>query len=53
MQNNSYRPLSILDLLQPAYTLNPYPLYHQLREQDPIYWDERFQGWVLDRKSVV
>ena len=53
MQNNSYRPLSILDLLQPAYTQNPYPLYHQLREQDPIYWDERFQSWVLTRHTDV
>jgi cytochrome P450 len=53
MQNNSASPLSILDLLQPRYIRDPYPLYRRLREHDPIYWDERFQSWVLTRHADV
>ena len=26
---------------------NPYPLYHQLRHQDPVHWCEPWNCWVL------
>ncbi|GHO88863.1 cytochrome P450 [Dictyobacter formicarum] len=53
MQQKSDSSLSILNLLQPEYTLNPYLLYHQLREHDPVYWDQRFQSWVVTRHADV
>jgi cytochrome P450 len=43
--------LSVADIIQ--HIENPYPLYHQLREADPVYWDERANSWVLTRYSDV
>ncbi|GHO44898.1 cytochrome P450 [Ktedonospora formicarum] len=46
--------LSLLQVSQERYQDNPYLLYHQLRELDPVYWDEQIQGWVLTRyKDVI
>lgn len=45
--------LSILNLLQSEYTRDPYSLYHRLREHDPLFWDERFQSWVLTRHADI
>jgi len=36
-------------LLDPATIANPYPVYHRLREEDPVHWDEELQTWVLTR----
>ena len=41
--------LSLADGLLPQYVTNPYELYRQLRENDPVYWDERANSWVLTR----
>jgi len=38
---------SLADALSPANIANPYPLYRQMREADPVYWDERINSWVL------
>ncbi len=32
---------------------NPYPLYRQLREQDPVHRSELLDGWVLTRHEDV
>ena len=32
---------------------NPYPLYHQLRSEDPVHWSERFRCWLLTRYPDV
>ncbi|HLI91609.1 MAG TPA: cytochrome P450, partial [Ktedonobacteraceae bacterium] len=53
MPEDETNTLSLMDVLQPEYTANPYPLYHRLREHDPIYWDERAEEWVLTRHSDV
>ena len=45
-QTNQTTP-SLADVLTPAYISNPYPLYRQIREVDPVYWDERIKSWVL------
>jgi cytochrome P450 PksS len=42
-----------LDLLSPQHVDNPYPLYRQLRENAPVYWSERLQGWLLTRADDV
>lgn len=28
---------------------NPYPIYHQLRENSPVFWHEGMKSWVLTR----
>jgi cytochrome P450 len=42
---------SVADIIQ--HLENPYPLYHQLRELDSVYWDERANSWVLTRYADV
>jgi cytochrome P450 len=44
---------SLIDMLNPEYVLNPYPLYHQLRSADPVYWDTGVNSWVLTRYTDV
>jgi cytochrome P450 len=43
--------LSVADIIQ--HLANPYLLYHQLRELDPVYWDQRANSWVLMRYADV
>jgi cytochrome P450 len=35
----------------PELMANPYPLYHRLREEDPVHWSEAMGGWLLTRYS--
>jgi len=37
----------------PETHANPYPRYHQLREQDPVHWSELMEAWVLTRYDDV
>ena len=37
----------------PEAQANPYPLYRQLREQDPVHRSELMDGWVLTRYDDV
>ena len=39
--------------LTPEVRANPYPLYRQLREQDPVHWSELMASWVLTRYDDV
>jgi cytochrome P450 len=32
---------------------DPYPIYHRLRENTPVYWDDALQAWVLTRYDDV
>src|SRR5271155_1749809 len=45
--------LSLCQLLDPAVLANPYPLYRQLREQDPVHWDPFLHAWVVTRYPDV
>src|SRR5258706_1994406 len=48
------RALSLYHLLDPEVLANPYPLYHQLRTEDPVHWDPFLHAWVVTRyKDVV
>ena len=40
-------------LFTPALHENPYPTYQELRDQDPVYWDEPAQAWVITRFDDV
>ncbi|HEV2579576.1 MAG TPA: hypothetical protein VGT44_01890 [Ktedonobacteraceae bacterium] len=51
-QTNEEKP-SLADGLLPHNLANPYHLYQELRENDPVYWDERANSWVLTRYSDV
>jgi cytochrome P450 len=50
---DSGAPLSLYHLLDPEVLANPYPLYQQLREQDPVHWDPYLHAWVVTRYEDV
>src|SRR5579884_1012276 len=47
------RVLSLYHLLDPEVLANPYPLYKQLREEDPVHWDPFLHAWVVTRYTDV
>jgi len=44
---------SFPSLVDPATIADPYPVYHRLREKDPVHWDDELQTWVLTRYEDV
>jgi cytochrome P450 len=32
---------------------DPYPLFHRLRREDPVHWNERLNSWMLTRYDDV
>ncbi len=46
-------PLSLFHLLDPETRANPYPLYHRLRETDPVHWDPYLHAWIVTRYDDV
>jgi cytochrome P450 len=49
--SNENKP-NIRQLLDPDYLANPYPLYQQLRQIDPVLWDEE-GTWVITSHEDV
>ncbi|HLZ42359.1 MAG TPA: cytochrome P450 [Candidatus Sulfotelmatobacter sp.] len=47
------RELSLYHLLDPEVLANPYPLYRQLRSEDPVHWDPFLHAWVVTRYDDV
>ena len=35
--------------LTPEFFADPYPFYHQLRNEEPVFWSERLNAWLLTR----
>ena len=40
-------------LLSPDFYANPYPVYEQLRTQDPVHWCEPWNCWVISRYDDI
>ncbi len=40
-------------LSSPEFYVDPYPVYHMLRAEAPIFWSERWNAWVLTRYADV
>ena len=53
IQSVDPRDLSLYHLLDPRVLANPYPLYHQLRSEDPVHWDPFLHAWVVTRYDDV
>lgn len=47
------RVLSLYHLLDPEVLADPYPLYHRLRDEDPVHWDPFLHAWVVTRYTDV
>ena len=45
--------LSLHHLLNQEVLANPYPLYQQLRSEDPVHWDPFLHAWVVTRYADV
>ena len=45
--------LSLTQLLDPEVLANPYPLFRQLRTQDPVHWDPYLHAWIVTRYADV
>jgi pimeloyl-[acyl-carrier protein] synthase len=45
--------LSLYHLLDPEILANPYPLYHRLLSEAPVYWDPFLHAWVVTRYADV
>jgi pimeloyl-[acyl-carrier protein] synthase len=44
---------SLFHLLDPGVLADPYPLYHRLQTQSPVFWDSYMHSWVVTRYSDV
>src|SRR5438094_6847997 len=51
--DNGDASLSLSPLLDPKTRAYPYPLYHRLRERDPVHWDAYLHAWVVTRYDDV
>jgi cytochrome P450 len=40
-------------LLSPEVLLDPYPTYHRLRREAPVYWSNELQAWIFTRHEDV
>ena len=40
-------------LFGPEMVADPFPLYDQLREVDPVHWSEKFHAWIVTRFNEV
>ena len=47
MSSIDYRPED------PAMLANPYPLFAQMRAEDPVHWSPRLKSWVLTRYDDI
>ncbi|MBO0791936.1 MAG: cytochrome P450 [Ktedonobacteraceae bacterium] len=45
-------PLSLKDALHPPYLAKPSALYHQLRANGPVYWDDGLQAWAVTSYDI-
>ncbi len=45
--------LSLYHLLDPQVLANPYPLFHRLRNEDPVHWDPYLHAWVVTRYAEL
>ena len=51
--NKQNATLSLYHLLDPRVLADPYPLYHQLRAEDPVHWDPFLHAWIVTRYTDV
>jgi len=51
MASSTTRP--DIDLLSPEATADPYAIFRELREEDPVHWSPRHRAWVLTRFADV
>ena len=53
MTNAANQDLDQLSLFYQAKLPDPYPVYHQLRSEDPAHWSDLINAWILTRYDDV
>src|SRR5580658_502934 len=53
MTSNAASELSLFHLLDPDVLADPYPLYHRLQAENPVFWDSYMHAWVVTRYADV
>jgi cytochrome P450 len=43
----------LYDLFSPSARANPYPIYAQLRAEEPVYWSPQLKSWFVTRYADV
>lgn len=43
----------VYDPTRPEVRRNPFPLYEQLQEHDPVHWSEPMESWIITRYDDV
>lgn len=51
MPENPSNAILDIDLIAPEAFADPYPLYHQLREHDPVHWNKADASWYIMRHA--
>jgi len=48
-------PIAALDemLVSKEFLVDPYPILHRLREEDPVHWSDSIGGWVFTRYDDI
>lgn len=46
-------PKAKYDLMSPSFFANPYPVFHRMRAEDPVYWHPDMRIWVLTRYADI
>ncbi|MBS4215128.1 MULTISPECIES: cytochrome P450 [Neobacillus] len=41
------------DLLDPQAVSDPYSYFKQIRQEDPVYWNDRWKGWIITKYDDV
>ncbi len=51
----TYNSTAALDnvLVSKEFLADPYPVLHQLREEDPVHWSDSIGGWVLTKYDDI
>ena len=53
LKESAAPPPSLYELLDPEVLADPYPLYRNLREYDPVLWDPPLHAWVVTSYAGV
>jgi cytochrome P450 len=53
MQNTPADNVLKDSLFNSDFFANPYPFYHLIRKNTPVYWDEILKAWIITRYSDV
>jgi cytochrome P450 len=55
-EQSTIRGLTMADIYLPEHTVDPYPLFHRIRDVSPVFWDQRMGedgAWMVTGYDAV